>query len=194
MKETFWKAARIKIPERPRGSVLHILVLVALLVVIAAIAMGSVRYARNASARNHATLVMSNLREAFLNFKTKYTRLPITLPDETTVQETKGTFLAALVAVDPVSNPENISFLNQPAVLKPTEHVSRNAQGEWELRDPWGNLYRLQLDLNEDGKFPRPAGNDGPAEAAIIPPGLVIYSAGPDGKFETWQDNLRNWE
>jgi hypothetical protein len=112
------------------------------------------------------------------------------------VVESRGSLLAVLLGTDAVANPENLVFLGQPEQLRINERVVQNAQGELEMRDPWGNLFRMHIDLDNDGTVPNPSrGGDGaPAQIAVVPPGFVLYSAGPDGNFETWGDNFKTWE
>jgi len=54
--------------------------------------------------------------------------------------------------------------------------------------DQWGNLYRIRTDLDGDGRVPDPSGSGEIEET------LLVWSAGPDGDFDTWEDNIKTWE
>jgi hypothetical protein len=58
------------------------------------------------------------------------------------------------------------------------------------LWDPWGRPYRVRLDTDHNDRVenPDPAGND-----KILEEPVLIWSAGPDGNFETWEDNVKSW-
>ena len=68
------------------------------------------------------------------------------------------------------------------------EGLSRTREGQSELWDPWGNHYHVRLDTNHDTQLADPSGGDAP-----IPETILIWSAGPDGDFATWKDNIRTW-
>lgn len=69
-----------------------------------------------------------------------------------------------------------------------TGGLGKNDSGLRELWDPWGNHYRVRLDTNGDGKVADPSGRE-----EFITRSIIVWSAGKDGDFETWNDNLRTW-
>lgn len=66
--------------------------------------------------------------------------------------------------------------------------VSKTPEGRTELWDPWGNHYHVRLDTNHDNMIADPSGGDAP-----IPESILVWSAGPDGDFDTWKDNVKSW-
>ncbi len=84
-------------------------------------------------------------------------------------------------------------FAGKPAVKDPKT-------GEWQgglqldapetggLFDKRGNPFRIRLDGSGDGMVYSPLNNQ------HLPAPLLIWSAGRDGKFETWADNARSWK
>ena len=66
--------------------------------------------------------------------------------------------------------------------------ISKTPDGRSELWDPWGNHYRVRLDTNHDNQVADPTGGDAPVLESVL-----IWSAGPDGNFATWKDNLKTW-
>lgn len=56
-----------------------------------------------------------------------------------------------------------------------------------DLLDSEGNLFRLRFDTNNDDVIYSPIDNE------TLKNRVLIWSAGRDGKFETWRDNARSW-
>jgi hypothetical protein len=55
------------------------------------------------------------------------------------------------------------------------------------ILDPWGNFFRMQVDGNGDGSLSNPQGD------LSIQSACIAWSAGPDGDFATWENNIRSW-
>jgi hypothetical protein len=178
-------------PAAAQTRVLTIVVLALLFVLIVSLVRGSFRYAHDASGRNRAVMVMLKMADAFQKFKETKASLPVTTSDEATPIETKGPVLATLMAPVTPDDPASPSFLDR---LNTPEPIVQNAQGEWELRDAWGSFFKIQVDLNGDGKIPDPASSKKSDMATAMPGGFIIYSAGPDGNFATWKDNVCSWK
>jgi hypothetical protein len=90
-------------------------------------------------------------------------------------------------------NPRGIAFYIDRAAKPMGEGrfrrgVTLDENGDGELWDPWGNHYRLRLDTNGDGKIENPA-----APGTQLPESIAVWSAGPDGDFETWADHDKTW-
>jgi len=62
--------------------------------------------------------------------------------------------------------------------------------GTYELLDSWRNHYRIILDLNEDRRI---RNIDPKIDADQLPESILVWSAGPDGDFDTWEDNVKTW-
>jgi type II secretory pathway pseudopilin PulG len=60
--------------------------------------------------------------------------------------------------------------------------------GRGTLWDPWGNFYRVRMDSSFDNKVENPE-----LPGAYLPESILIWSAGKDGDFDTWKDNLKTW-
>ena len=56
--------------------------------------------------------------------------------------------------------------------------------------DPWGNAYQFIFDKTGAGETPKSEYESG----EIIRGSVAAWSAGPDGNFETWDDNVNSWE
>jgi hypothetical protein len=128
---------------------------------------------------------------------TEYLRLPFVTPSEpksdnsppyeTAVGEGRA-LLDILLDTPPGStiNPRHIHFW-EPPNSKTGGAGFTTASG---LVDPWGSQpYRIILDYSKDGVIDDPEGILGPIKADVL-----LYSAGPDGDFATWNDNVCSWK
>jgi len=70
--------------------------------------------------------------------------------------------------------------------------VVLNEGGGGELWDPWGNYYQVLLDTDFNNKVKKPVG-DSTSASAELPESILVWSAGPDGDFDTWEDNVKTW-
>lgn len=138
--------------------------------------------------------MMAGLTIATGGYQTEYLRLPIIPNSDSTFIESRGSLIAALLAEADTNNPRKIKFFDPPLSKNGRGGAAKNAANEWELRDPWGNFYRILLDVDGDGKIPNPARATSEDESETISNNILIYSAGPDGDFSTWKDNIRSWE
>lgn len=182
-------------PARPpQNTILNLCVLAAIIVVVIVLYVNGSAYAKRASERNSAVVMINKLREAFQGFFATNSRFPFTPPDEITAQESKGPFIATLVGKDPVTNPESTPYLHEAFAIAPPPPPAEGTAGDWEVRDTWGRLYRICVDLNGDGTVPNPAPGEKPAQVPVLVPGLIMYSSGPDGNFDTWADNVCSWK
>lgn len=63
-----------------------------------------------------------------------------------------------------------------------------DADSGGELWDSWGNFYRVRFDSNLDNKLEDPE-----VPGTWVSDSIAVWSAGPDGDFETWKDNVKTW-
>jgi type II secretory pathway pseudopilin PulG len=135
---------------------------------------------------------MQSLKLAVIAYQVEYSRLPsATEPeekDEQQVVEAKGVMIDILTGKDHNKNPRQVPFYEPPPPKAGKSGGVTNAQGELEIRDPFGNLYRMHFDWNADGLIPNPE-----HPGADISQPVIIYSAGPDGDYDTWKDNVKSW-
>lgn len=66
--------------------------------------------------------------------------------------------------------------------------------GRLEAVDGWGAYFRVRLDTDGD----REVANPDPAGVAEGHPKLagrvIVWSAGKDGRWDTWEDNVKSWD
>jgi len=87
----------------------------------------------------------------------------------------------------PPSNPKRI-MLFEPSggALAPVGDPNVGA-----FVDPWGMPFEYQVDLDGDGQCAHPYEE---SETALIPGRVIVWSAGPDKDYATWEDNVTSWE
>ncbi len=56
--------------------------------------------------------------------------------------------------------------------------------------DPWGNPFQFKLDVAGAGEMANPNEDVG----GVIRGKALAWSAGPDGDYDTWDDNETSWE
>ena len=63
-------------------------------------------------------------------------------------------------------------------------------QGGAAFVDAWGNPFKYRLDLTGSGEISNPD----PEVGGLLKTQVAVWSAGPDGDFGTWEDNVAGWE
>lgn len=137
-----------------------------------------------------AKACMKGLEIAIKGFQKEYGHLPGVAVLEVDPVASHGDVLAALLG----GNPRKINFWSPPPRNPDGSGAAADPNGIWDLRDPWGHFYRLHLDKDGDGEMPNPAAGSAPDQPKIIQAPVLIYSAGPDGDFTTWKDNVCSWK
>jgi hypothetical protein len=170
---------------------------VALLVVVLTIAAGFIPLGESSRPKLKAKILQSKatikgLEIAIKGYKTEYGKLPATgqgaaifdsEPFETTAPAGLVLF-NILSGNDVAANFKKIRFWEAPP---------RHFHPDTGLLDSWDKHgYKIALDHDNDGKIRNPAkGKDGDADE--LNSDVIIYSAGPDGDFATWNDNVCSW-
>lgn len=111
--------------------------------------------------------------------------------------ETDDQFLTSLLGTEPAVladvNPRGIAFFSgqmakhDPGSGRFRSGIRMSPNGRGELFDNFGNYYRVRVDANRDGAINSPIDNNPVSER------VLVWSAGRDGNFETWQDNIKTW-
>lgn len=145
------------------------------------------------------TAVAEQLKASIEAYKTEYRRLPGT-NEHSRVDvdlETDQPFMSLLLVNGQKSDPKaspggTVFFSTKLAVQDPKtgywqNGVLTNPGGTGGLFDSKGNYFRLRVDSDGDGKVYSPIDNE-PINASVI-----VWSAGKDGRFESWRDNSKTW-
>ena len=83
-------------------------------------------------------------------------------------------------------NPKRIVFFEPGggALAKNGEHAGA-------FVDPWGNPFKFRLNREGGDTMANP---DTTAENGEVRARALAWSAGPDGLYDTWEDNVKGWE
>ncbi|WP_170156902.1 hypothetical protein [Roseimicrobium gellanilyticum] len=134
------------------------------------------------------------LEMAIKGYQTEYNKLPeLGATDETKFVESTGLLMKMLAGRDEQLNPRMIPFyesMHRPTRDKFGDGRAESAPtDETDVRDLKGNRYRLHFDWNGDKHIPNPR-----EPGKEILGSVIVYSAGPDGDYSTWEDNFTSWE
>ena len=139
------------------------------------------------------------LKSSISSYVAEYRRFPLRSGEEDIDGDSGHALMDILLGSDPSrldseANPRGIVFFAGRRALEEPKNVFRRgisfdpADGTGQLWDPWGNLYRYRFDNDGDGRVENPAQPD-----QRLPDTILVWSAGPDGDYETWEDNVITW-
>ena len=150
----------------------------------------------NPNARDENTAY--NLKNAISAYFMEYREYPLRSPGLDITVDTRGRLLDILLGSDAEKRPDGrnlrgIAFYTDKAA-KPKDDgryrrgVTRDPLGGGELWDSWGNPYLVRFDTTFDNKIENPE-----SPGILLPQSILVWSAGKDGDFETWEDNVKTW-
>ncbi len=176
----------------PKGCVIAMIVAAALAVIaipviaiLASLAIPAMNRTVARAKEVQAQSTAAQLEVAIESYRAEYAKYPGEKAGEDLTTESRGRLLATLTG-DPSEagpagwNPRQVAFYIVGV-------ASTQSDPSIQL-DPWGNVYRIRLDTDENN------GIEDPETGKIIPARVLIWSAGPDGQEETWDDNVKSWE
>jgi type II secretory pathway pseudopilin PulG len=137
---------------------------------------------------------MKGFEIAVKGYQTEYNRLPSSQSPPPTTDNSPGyettdaegkSMIEILTGTDTKNNPRGIAFYEPP----PTRTKGGGYTASGGLVDIWGARgYIIIFDYDGDGNI-----SDPEHPGATISEPVIIYSAGPDGDFNTWKDNVTSW-
>ena len=153
--------------------------------------------------RGHKNSYAKSLERAIVSFTNEYEgRWPVGYgsgADTLLESSPDNDLIRILSGKQPDENPRHIDFLGDTKQAKPLGRDGRLRGGlvwendRWSLVDAWGNHFRILMDTDMDGELANPdvkhAGNKLQLRAKVL-----VWSAGEDGDFDTWEDNVKTWD
>jgi hypothetical protein len=133
-------------------------------------------------------------------YQTEYNRFPVeglTSIDPKAPSITRGKIMTTLhpdqKAAPTESNLRRINFYDPPPAKNKKNGLCMDEHNEPVLVDPWGTPFRFNFDQTGEGKVPNPDPRDN-KEHPFVETTVLMYSAGPDGNPDTWEDNILSWK
>ena len=149
----------------------------------------ALKFARVAQAKS----AIKGLSIAINGYETEYHRDP-SLGQKLGLVEGRnhtvaGDLLNILMGLPTAYNPRKIRFYDPPTARGSKNGAWIDASGHAHLNDPWGNSYFWRADVEGDRLIPDPE-----IPGSFISTLHIVYSAGPDGEHESWDDNVASWK
>lgn len=146
----------------------------------------------------HAETTAANLKNAIDAYYTEYREYPLVNAVDDVTGDSGHALMDILLGADKHKDPggrnlRGIAFFTDRAAKPMSDGRFRkgltlDADGGGELWDLWGKFYRVRFDSNFDNRLENPE-----APGTLIPESIAVWSAGPDGDFDTWKDNVKTW-
>jgi len=107
---------------------------------------------------------------------------------------------------DPSAEAQNQKLLDYIEGIKPARSdnktecgwrdglISDPATGAYGVADVYGKPYRIRLDTNQDETLINPNPDQAAAGRPTLKTRVLVWSAGKDGDWNTWDDNLMSWD
>ncbi|MEM1442535.1 MAG: hypothetical protein AAGF67_09345 [Verrucomicrobiota bacterium] len=144
----------------------------------------------------HAENTAYNLKNAISSYFVEYREYPFEIKGLDLTVPTDQTLMTILCGMDHPGveerNPRKIHFYSgRPAKFEDgrySQGMLLTESSEALLWDPFGNHYLVRVDTNFDNQVVDPETPE--SNLAEI---VAVWSAGPDGDFSTWKDNIKTW-
>ena len=200
----------MKTSSRPKGStltprgftLLELLIVITIIGILAGIAFPVSNSVIKKARVTQCNQQMSNLITSLKGYQLEYGHVPIsTTGADSEVTTDNAVFMLSLMGENPSSgnaykNPREIDFYEP--------NYTKSGRGGWsednqELADPWGEPFVILLDTDFDKKLINPSdttsasGSGASAAPSLLRKEILIYSGGPDGDIDTWEDNVMSW-
>ncbi|MEM6917152.1 MAG: hypothetical protein AAF491_11360 [Verrucomicrobiota bacterium] len=137
-----------------------------------------------------------HLKNSIVSFFVEYRRFPLEIDGADLSTTTDFPLMSILVgAENEVArkiNPRGIAFFSdRKAKVVDGKYIGGLQTVNDErciLWDTWGNQFLVRMDTDYDNRVLSP---EDPVQ--LIPDSVLVWSAGPDGDFSTWKDNVKTW-
>ena len=192
-------------PLPPRGgfTLIELLVVIVILGILAAIAIPGAQAILNRTKVSQATNESLQLKNAISSYYTEYRRYPTRdsgPEDASRPLLSDEPLMDILLASDAETAPGGLNTRRHVSLshreAKPLGGgrfrggIRLNDDGGGTFWDPWGNHYRVLMDLDHDGRVPAPGFVK---SASYLPASIIVWSPGRDELDEDSGDNVTTW-
>jgi prepilin-type N-terminal cleavage/methylation domain-containing protein len=191
-------------PAPRRGfTLIELLVVIAIIALLVTGAFGAYGFVMEKAKKADAQAACMAVSNGIDQYHTEYDYLP------QPTSATKGTdcttdtgptegLINILLAIDVTQNAKKINFIGdiKEAKTQAGEKVNGLIRTEEtaELKDPWGNHYKVVLDLDLDEKILNPNDKDAAGGRTELHKQVIVWSPGKDRDEMEWKDNIGSWE
>ena len=157
-------------------TIIELLVVIAIISILAALILGGISSARESARQTQAKTDIQMLAGAIEAYQSTYKSFPFptgTTVDETTEYKTDGTGTNKLI----------MEGLQGDNVRKQIFHKSSKA----EIKDPWGNYYKIYFDANYDNNIADLGDGDSNSASESTSGKVFIWTKAKDNEY------IRSW-
>lgn len=204
--------------SRPQGfTLIELLTVISIVAILAAAAFGAYGKIVENAKRTDSRVLGKGVADAVTQYYGDYNRLPkpgSSSAGEDATTDTSGAegMIRVLMGKegdsDSQQNSRKINYLEGMKSAKARTGVRQGQsagsdkwigglvieEGNFEAVDGWGNYFSMRLDSNYDGEIENPNTDEVGDGRQKLPNKVIIWSAGKDGKEETWEDNIKSWD
>ncbi len=188
-------AQTIKSYGRRAFTLVELLVVISIIAILAAIAVPSFSAILKKMKREQAKALAMQIANSIKAYYAEYNKYP--LPADGSATEvaplpTDELLTGTLMATDIVSNPKKINYLPELKTVE-GDKMGPGMKQEGEMMrivDPWGKEYFVIMDADYSGNIENP---DVASTSTKLYQTVLVWSAGPDGDENTWEDNITTW-
>ncbi len=184
-------------------TLIELLVVIAIIAMLAAGVVGGYGKVMKMFKNKAAQQVCVQVAGSIQNYFGEYDTLPDKGEGGDFEGDTKaGAFIGVLADANPqdsTKNPKHIKFLEGLKQAKrgsnglPQDGIDLDTDPTMPtIWDPWGQEYKVVMDTDFNGEIENPDNSDTLVKK-IRGKKAIVYSAGADGNWETWNDNAKSW-
>ena len=168
------------------GLVIGLFGLVVFIGVLAGLAIPAASGVMKKAMKVRTQAAMKDIQLGLKNCHVEYQRYPCA--DGATGVVVDGTVINALMGGEKQLNPREIKYIDPPMARTQSGGLESTDAG-YRLVDFYGHEYRASVAKAGATEVPDPE-----HPGVMLPSPVIVWSAGEDGDFNTWRDNVASWK